>query len=150
MYFNERFGISAIAMHKLGVFNPDIEVDNHMFIDPKMLEEGQYEFFGARDDLMAYFAGTVQLVRSIKKRDDSDLAWNSAWKRMRFKETTNTALGFSKEGTEGNGIGKTLAQRIINRASEILPHVEYAPDIFELIGVFAERIGRRSLRPTVL
>ena len=30
MYFNERFGISAITMHKLGVFNPDIKVDVHV------------------------------------------------------------------------------------------------------------------------
>lgn len=141
MYFSERFEISAIAMDRLGVFNPDIEVDNHMFIDPKMLEEGQDEFSGARDDLIAYFAGTVQLVQTIKKRSESDLAWSSAWRRMRFKETTNTALGFSKDGTDGNGIGPTLAKRIIDRAAEILPQVDYAPDVFELIGVFAEGIG---------
>jgi hypothetical protein len=90
--------------------------------------------------LIAYFAATVQLV-TIKTKTSQDLAWTAAWKRMRFKETTNTALGFSKEGTDGNGIGDVLAQRIVTRASEILPHVDFAPDVFELIGVFSEKIG---------
>jgi hypothetical protein len=141
VYFNERFGVSAIAMRSLGVFNPEIGVDNKMFVDPKLLEVGKEEFVGAHDELMAYFADTVKLVKLIKTKTDQDLAWMAAWPRMRFKETANTALGFSKEGTDGNGIGKVLAQRIVSRASEILPHVNFAPDVFELIGVFAEKIG---------
>jgi hypothetical protein len=60
---------------------------------------------------------------------------------MQFKETSNTCLGFSKDRTDGNGIAKVLAQRIVNRATEILPHVNYQPDVFELIGVFTEGLG---------
>jgi hypothetical protein len=141
MYFNEQFGVSAIAMQKLGVFNAEIDVDNKMFVDPKLLEAGKQEFNGAHEELIRYFAGIVQLVKLIKTRTDNDMAWTAAWKRMRFKETSNTALGFSKEGTDGNGIGKVLAKRIVTRASEILPHVDFAPDVFELIGVFAEGVG---------
>lgn len=141
MYFNERFGVSAIAMQKLGVFNAEIDVDNKMFVDPKLLGAGREEFNGAHEQLVAYFADVVRLVKLVKTRAEGDLAWTAAWKRMRFKETSNTALGFSKEGTNGNGIGRVLAQRIVARASEILPYVDFAPDVFELIGVFAERLG---------
>lgn len=141
MYFNQRFGVSAIAMQKLGAFNPEIGVDNKMFVDPKLLKIGKDEFSGAHEELIAYFGTVVPLVKLIKTRTDTDKAWTAAWKRMRFKETANTALGFSKEGTDGNGIGKVLAQRIITRASEILPDVDFAPDVFELIGVFAEGLG---------
>jgi hypothetical protein len=141
VYFNERFGVSAIAMHSLGVFNPDISIDNKMFVDPKLLEAGKDEFEGSHEELIGYFDKTAQLVKLIRSETDSDMAWTAAWKRMRFKETTNTALGFSKDGTDGNGIGAVLAKQIINRAAEILPHVDYAPDVFELIGVFAERLG---------
>jgi hypothetical protein len=42
---------------------------------------------------------------------------------------------------DGNGIGKVLAEKIITRADEILPHVDFVPDVFELIGVFAEKVG---------
>src|SRR4029077_11337606 len=136
MYFNERFGVSAIAMQKLGVFNAEIGVDNKMFVDPKLLDAGKEEFSGAHEELTAYFAEVVQLVKLMKTRTDNDMACTAAWKRMRFKETSNTALGFSKEGTNGNGIGRVLAKRIVTRGSEILPYVDFAPDIFELIGVF--------------
>lgn len=141
MYFNQRFGVSAIAMRRLGTFNPKIDVDNNMFVDPKLLGIGKNEFEGAHDELVAYFAKVVQLIRLITTRVDADLAWTEAWRRMQFRETANTALGFSKESTNGNGIGRVLAQRIVTRASEILPQVDFEPDVFELIGVFAERIG---------
>jgi hypothetical protein len=47
VYLSERFGVSAIATQKLGVFNAEIAVDNNMFVDPKMLEAGKEEFNGA-------------------------------------------------------------------------------------------------------
>jgi hypothetical protein len=139
VYFNERFGVSAIKMRKLGVFNTEIGVDNKMFVDPKLLENATEEFAGAHDDLRAYFRKTVELLKLSQKK--GDLYWKTACKRMQFKETSNTSLGFSEEGTDGNGIGKVLAAKIILRAHEILPHVNYSPDVFELIGVFAENLG---------
>lgn len=140
-HFNELFRVSAISMRAHGVFNPEIGVDNNMFVDPKLLEDAKDELSGAHSDLMDYFAGTVSLIKLVKTRRDVDIAWARAWKRMKFKETANTCLGFSKDGTEGNGIGKVLAQRIVNRAIDILPHVNYEPDVFELIGVFTEGLG---------
>lgn len=112
-----------------------------MFVDPKMLEIGTGEFAEAHDELIAYFTAVAELVKLIKTTTETDMAWTAAWKRMRFKETANTALGFSRRGTDGNGIGEILAKRIIRRASEILPHVAYSPEVFELIGVFAEQLG---------
>jgi len=138
-HFNEQFGVSAIEMQRLGVFNAEIGVDNRMFVDPKLLEDAQEEFAAAHAELIAYFEVVANLVRLIKKQ--GDLVWAAACKRMQFKETANTALGFAKEGIDGNGIGETLSKQIIARALEILPQVEFAPDLFELIGVFAERIG---------
>ncbi len=125
VYFNQRFGVSAIAMRRLGAFNPKIDVDNNMFVDPKLLDIGKEEFKGAHNELVAYFGQVVKLVKLIKTRTDTDLAWGAAWRKMRFRETANTALGFSKEGTNGNGIGTVLAQRIVTRASEILPQVDF-------------------------
>jgi hypothetical protein len=139
VYFNERFIVSAIKMRTLGVFNPEIGIDNKMFVDPKLLENATDEFLGAHDDLHGYFRKTVELLKLSKTK--GDIAWEAACKRMQFRETSNTSLGMSKEGTDGNGIGKILAARIILRAHEILPHVNYSPDVFELIGVFAENLG---------
>jgi hypothetical protein len=141
LHFNEQFNVSAIEMRKLGVFNPKMGHDNKMFVDPKLLENAADELLGARSDLLDYFAGTVSLIKMIRTKTDADIYWVRAWQRMRFKETSNTCLGSSRKGTDGNGIGPVLAKRIVNRAADILPHVKFQPDLFELIGVFADGLG---------
>ncbi len=139
MFFSQKFKVSAIQMRALGVFNPIAGSDNKLFVDSKLLEQMGGEFHGSSDILKKYFAQTITLLKLSRKKHDT--TWNAAWKRMQFKETSNTALGFSVKGTDGNGIGPVLAEKIIQRAQEILPHVGFDPDIFELIGVFAEGLG---------
>ena len=139
MFFSQRFGVSAIQMRASGVFNPVVGSDNKLFVDSKLLELMGDEFDGSTEVLKKHFSQTVRMLMLSKKRHD--VPWDAAWKMMQFKETSNTALGFSKEGTAGNAIGPKLAEKIIIRAEEILPHVNFDPDVFELIGVFAERVG---------
>lgn len=141
MYFNQLFKISAIQMRKLGVFNREIGTDSKMFIDPKLLENGTEEFAGARNDILKYFSVVITLIKQIKAERGTDLFWIAANNSMRFKETSNTGLGCAEDGTEGNAIGKVLAARIVKRAREVLPHVDYQPEVLELIGIFTERLG---------
>lgn len=139
MFFSQRFKVSAIQMRSLGVFNPKIGADSRLFLDSKLIGGASSEFEDATEQLSAYFRKVITLLKLSKKKHD--MPWDSAWKRMQFKENSNTAIGFSKDGTDGNGIGPILAESIITRAQEILPHVSFDPDIFELIGVFSEGIG---------
>src|SRR6185437_5846326 len=138
MYFNQRFNVSALLMWQLGVYNGQVDKDNRMFVDPKLLVKGEDEFAGAHRDLLDYFARVISLIRQAKSQTDKDVFWIAAQKKMRFKETSNTGLGGSEHGTDGNGIGRTLAKRIVSQAASILPHVEYQPEMLELIGVFTE------------
>ncbi|MGP8252606.1 MAG: hypothetical protein ACLQHF_11265 [Terracidiphilus sp.] len=141
MYFNQLFRISAIRMRKLGVFNREIGTDSKMFVDPKLLEDATEEFAGARNDILKYFSTVIALIKQIKVERDTDLFWVAARNSMQFKETSNTGLGCAEDGTEGNAIGKILASRIISRARQVLPHVDYQPEVLELIGVFTEGLG---------
>jgi hypothetical protein len=141
VYFNQLFKVSAIQMRKLGVFNSEIGSDSRMFVDPKLLDDATDEFAGARTDILKYFSSVITLIRGIKAENDTDIFWVSARKMMQFKETSNTGLGCSEDGTDGNAIGKGLAAKIVSRAREVLPHVEFQPEVLELIGVFTERLG---------
>jgi hypothetical protein len=123
----------------MGVFNPKIGSDSKLFVDTKLIDTAGEEFEKSTAQLTKYFGQIVTLLKLSKKK--KDMPWTAAWKRMQFKETSNTAIGFSKSGTDGNGIGPVLAEKILLRAQEILPHVDFDPDIFELIGVFSEGIG---------
>jgi hypothetical protein len=128
-------------MRKLGVFNREIGADSKMFVDPKLLENASDEFEGAKNDVLAHFARVITLIRNIKEEKDTDMFWVRACKSMRFKETPHTGLGCAEEGNAGNAIGKTLSRRIISRARQILPHVDYDREALELVGVFTEGLG---------
>ena len=128
-------------MRKLGVFNREIGTDSKMFVDPKLLENASEEFAGAKNDVMGHFSRVIVLIRKIKEEKDTDVFWVRACKSMRFKETPNTGLGCAEDGNDGNAIGKVLSARIISRARQILPHVEYDPETLELVGVFTEGLG---------
>lgn len=141
VYFNQQFKVSAISMRKLGVFNREIGTDSRMFVDPKLLENATDEFAGSKNDVLKYFSAVIALIKQIKAEKETDIFWIAAKNSMRFRETSNTGLGCAEDGTEGNAIGKVLAARIISRARMVLPHVEYQPEVLELIGVFTEGLG---------
>ena len=141
MYFNQLFKVSALQMRKLGVFNREVGSDSKMFVDPKLLENAADEFAGARSDVLKHFNVVIALIRQIKAEKDADLFWVAAQNSMRFKETSNTGLGCAEEGTNGNAIGKVLSARIVSRARTVLPHVDFQPEVLELIGVFTEGLG---------
>ena len=128
-------------MRQMGVFNRQIGNDSRMFVDPKLLENATDEFAGARDEILKYFSVVIALIRQIKAEKDTDLFWVAAQHSMRFKETSNTGLGCAEEGTDGNAIGKVLAARVVSRAREVLPFVDFQPEVLELIGVFTEHLG---------
>jgi hypothetical protein len=148
MYFNQKFDLSALEMRRIGVFNPRMEQDSELFVDPKLLESGGPEFHGSRKDLIAYFQETVDLIKLSEQKEDR--FWNAAVKRTMAKEKASAGLGYSKNGKSGNGIGKVLAGQIVACAAEILPTIGYKPNIFELIGVFAENLGCDRLSDMVL
>ena len=141
MYFNQLFNVSALQMRKLGVFNREIGTDSRMFVDPKLLENATEEFADAKNDVTAHFSRVISLIQKIKEEKDTDVFWVRACKSMRFKETSNTGLGCAEDGNDGNAIGKVLSARIISRARQILPHVDYDPETLELVGVFTEGLG---------
>ena len=148
MYFNERFDLSALEMHRLGVFNPLMERDNELFIDPKLLDDGGPEFADARAAMHSYFSDTVDLVRLSTSTNAA--TWKTAVKRTMAKEKASAGMGYSKTGRSGNGIGKVLAGQIVSRVAEILPLVDYKANIFELVGVFAEKVGCDRLSDMVI
>ncbi len=59
MQLQEKFVISAIEVHNLGVFSPEMGHDRKMCVDLKLLEPTIDALDGARSDPLDYFADTV-------------------------------------------------------------------------------------------
>lgn len=63
------FGISALQLHKMNVFNAFIGIDNSLFADPNLLKSNKIrEFEDARDVLEKYFSNVITLLKASKQK----------------------------------------------------------------------------------
>lgn len=139
-----RFGVSPFKLKKAGVFDAYIGIDNKLFVDPVLLKTAKTpEFRATRKKLEEYFAKVIKLIEASDHKGDA--AWAEAGKRLTFREIHATALGYANVGGHGNAIGPELANRLLERSSEIIKLGVKDPVIFELIGLFEEDFGADRL-----
>ena len=138
--FSEHYHIPSETIDKLGVFDVIMDVDARVFIDPALLPLCQEpEFTDARGKIEKYFANIIALMRHAKS--PSDMFWKKADHLLTFREISGTCFGYSEQGTSGNAIGPVLREKILTTIKELLEAGESDPVIFELLGVFQEKMG---------
>lgn len=139
MRYSELFGISAKMLYEKGIFDADLDSDSHLHIDPSLFKDCMIpEFKGAYDEFIDYFTKVFSLVPIAHK---NERIFQSLISRLSFKEVANTCLGYSENGTRGNGIGPTLAKQIALSIIEIYQLGIEDPIVFEMLPFFEERIG---------
>lgn len=123
-----------------GVFNSFIDIDSNLYIDPCLLEIIRIsEFKNSYKKFQDHFSAIIFLIEKIKAKDD--MYWRAALRKLQFKEFRFTGLGYSVGGKKGNGIGKVLAEKMLNIAIEIVEEGFKDPIIFELIGLIQMNIS---------
>lgn len=133
-------GITEEALSSEGAFNAFVDIDSRFYIDPHLVESASTpEFKGSYENFKAHFENIIHLLDASKRKND--LFYQQALKRLIFHELHLVALGYSSRGTRGSGIGPGLASRIVETASEIVNAGIKDPVIFELVGLFEEKIG---------
>ena len=138
--FSEKYNISDEIIEQNAVFDVIMDVDTQVFIDPALLELCTVEeFVNAKEKVEKYFAGIITLLKHSK--GPMDMYWKEANKRLTFKEIKGTCFGYSKKGTDGNAIGSTLRKSILLTIKDLISEGENDPTLFELIGVFQEKVG---------
>ncbi|MGA2356744.1 MAG: hypothetical protein ABSG02_19795 [Terriglobales bacterium] len=135
------FDVEPSELKARGVFDGHLGIDNKLFVDPKLLKKTLRipEFSGARKDITKYFSQVIKLLKASKEQ--GDIAWIEAERRMRFKEENGASLGYGKAGSYGRAVGPQLARSLAKRAKEILELGVDDPEMFELIGLFQEDVG---------
>lgn len=132
--------VSEEELEEKGVFNSFIDIDSNLYIDPCLLEILKIkEFEKSYDKFKAHFSAIIFLIEKIKAKDD--MYWRAALRKLQFKEFRFTGLGYSVGGKKGNGIGKVLAEKMLNIAIEIVEEGFKDPIIFELIGLIQMNIS---------
>lgn len=127
-------------MDALGVFDPILDHDTRLFIDPLLLKHCKApEFVSSYADLQKRFLEIGKLLHTSKRKNDP--FWNSAASKMSWHEVRGLCIGYSSVGTSGSGIGVGLRDRILDTAKLIIDAGKSDPELFELVGLFEENFG---------
>ena len=138
--FCDEFAVDKEKLKQLGALDIILDFDTKYFIDPALLRKASVpEFLESSSKVERYFAGIVALVKTSAV--ENDMYWKRADKLLTFKEIKATCLGYSNKSTSGNAIGKELRKSILRTIKDLLINGTVEPIIFELLGVFQEKIG---------
>lgn len=133
-------GIPKSTLDSLGVFDPILDHDTRLFIDPLLLKHCKApEFASSYADLQRRFLEIGKLLHTSQAKHD--LFWNSASQKMNWHEVRGLCIGYSTSGTAGSGIGKGLRDRILDTAKTIINAGKNDPELFELVGLFEDGFG---------
>lgn len=137
---NIYFKIPIQRLQKSGALNAYLGIDTNVFVDPTLIRSTKIrEFRNVTNDFIAYFSPIIKLLKTTKHV--GDIAWETAVKKLRFREEHGAALGYSAAGGSGRGIGEGLAELLVERGKEIIDLGIDDPEIFEVIGLFQEGFG---------
>ena len=137
---NDHLQVSDSALAEYGVLNTIINIDNHFFIEPRLLLHTKIPFFAdASAKIEAYFERVISLIEASKSRND--LAWNTAHRLLQFREPQGFALGYGVHRPNGRGVGPSLALDLLNNAKQILKLGVTDPLLFEVLELFGEGFG---------
>ena len=138
--FSMYCGLNPRELESRGVFDPVLDIDTRLFLDPHLLKHTQTaEFIGAYEKLRTHFANIGRLL--IASDAEGDQFWRAADRLMKWPEVKGLCIGYASESTDGSGIGPELRRSLLRTAKQILLKGIADPEIFELVGLFQERFG---------
>lgn len=138
--FCDEFNISNEDFKKTEALNIILDIDTLFFIDPHSLKSCKIpEFKNAENQITNLFSSIKSLILASKYKND--MFWRKASKLLTFKEYSNTCLGYSGNGTSGNGIGEKLRDKLLEILKALLVAGQDDIKIFDLLGIFQEGFG---------
>ncbi|MDH4414777.1 MAG: hypothetical protein QE484_15805 [Rhizobium sp.] len=127
-------------MDKAGLFDPVLNSDSKLFIEPLLLEGSDNPHMtAAYDQLRKHFEKAVKLLAA--SRTVNDPAWKAARRILDLKERSETCLGYGGSSISGNSRSEELRERILTTTKQIIELGEDNPEIISLMGMFEEGVG---------
>jgi hypothetical protein len=137
---SSHLGIDSTELTDRGAFDPVLDLDTRLFLDPHLLKHCEIaEFEKSYESLQRHFIAIAKLLSASKSREDA--LWRKADSMMRWPEVKGLCIGYSTKGTSGSGIGPDLRGRLLKTAQEIIAAGHDDPELFELVGLFESNFG---------
>jgi hypothetical protein len=141
VHFSDHFGISKAKLDALGVFDPILNYDTKVFVEPLLLKNSTGKIIQqSYQTYKEFFAALLLLLRNSKNIGDK--CWRAAQKMVHFPEYQYTCIGYSSGNTEGRGSGIEFNDKIFKSAREIVELAQGDPEIFLLLPLLEEGIDQ--------
>lgn len=139
--FSEHFGVDQVVLADMNVFDPLLNVDTPLFIQPLLLDDSGHDEFsnGAQESIRTHFGDLIRLLKARKK--PGDIADREIRRRMTYREIAGTCLGYGGSSIHGSAMGDGLRQKIMSTASQIVELGVDDPELFLLLPLLEEGVG---------
>lgn len=122
-----------------GIFDTILDIDANYFINIKRIKDTKEKNFKqSYKKIQDFFIEIYKILSNTS--DKNSRLYREAVKIFDFPEISNIGLGYSK-GKYGSGFGPILAEKIISDAKEIIDAGINDADLFQLIGLFEDKVG---------
>ncbi len=138
---SEHLGISEGALEELDAFDPVLDVDTRLFIDPALIRACEVsEFRTAGATVEKRFTDVMKLLAESEL--PADAFWRAAERLFTFPEFKGLCIGYSdRRGTGGSGMGNRLRSQMLVTAKAIIDAGIRDPSFFELMGLLEKNVG---------
>ncbi len=139
--FSEHFGVNPKRMSDLGAFDPTLNVDTKLFVDPLLIPQSSATEFSKCADsrFKSHFSKVIRLLKASRTQGDSP--WRQAARFMSFGEVIETCIGYGGASIHGSALGTKLSAQILTTAQEIISLGIEDPELFLLLPLLEEGIG---------
>ncbi len=143
--FADQFGVDEKWLQRKGIFNPTLDVDSPLFIDPFLLPHSKHKEFSecAFEAYEGHFSEILRLL--LLSEEIGDKAWVGALSKFKFSEAKGmggTCLGYSKSSTDhGKAFGKIKSLRSLMWAYGVVKLGVKDPEMFSSLPLFEDGIG---------
>lgn len=141
IFFSDHFNIDRNKLAEMGVFNPMLNLDTHLFIDPLLLKSSKHSIIReqAFKEYNEFFSNIIKLLPRSKY--PGDFVWKVVKSKFPQKEIGGTCLGYGANSTSGRGISEKILTSLLSTAKQIIDIGITDPELFSLLPLFNEGIG---------
>ena len=143
--FSQYFKIDPNILEDDYIFDPILNLDTLLFIDPLLLNTSLYKIIREQStiQLKTFYENIISLLQISKKKND--FAYKTAFDLIPKKEVDGTFLGYGTSSSSGRGISTNNRERIIETAREIINVGVQDPELFIILPLFNKGIGADTI-----
>lgn len=141
IFFSDQFNIDRKILAKNGIFNPMLNLDTHLFIDPLLLKSSKHRIIREQGlaEYNEFFSNIIRLLP--KSKHPGDFVWNVVKSKFPQKEIGGTCLGYGTNSISGRGISDVILTSLLDTAKQIIDIGITDPELFSLLPLFNKGIG---------